>query len=459
MLTAPELSTSLAAMRATALSRLTATTLATLLVCAPLSPAWGFLGLFNKEKNQKAPSGSGELQAQEAAAAALLQDAQGASSGKATSIYDEVLKKYPFTNAAAEAAYAKALIVRQNGKLRDAFDAFQALVDRYRQSPRFADAIQQQYEIAEEAKGGKKQRTVLLVVSMKLGAGEVIELYKQVIDNAPYGKFAPLAQFSIAEIHQEEGEKSAAVNAYQAVVDNYPSSKEAAEAQFRIGAISNIAAQKTQDSQNLVATRDALQSYVATNPTGERSGEAAAMLAQVDEETAARSLEVGKFYEKQGKPKAAAIYYNEALKFGTAEASAEARERLAKVSAEFPDDVVDAKANPASDYTVPAAVDLKGRSDYAGPPAPELAKLSEKPKMRGDDPGFMPIPLQEPTLPTRPGTAPGAAPGSLLPPVTEKPLLLPVPPPPGTSAIPAQPAPPVPAPPAPEKPAEEKKSN
>jgi hypothetical protein len=33
---------------------LTATTFATLLVCAPLSPAWGFLGLFNKEKNQKA---------------------------------------------------------------------------------------------------------------------------------------------------------------------------------------------------------------------------------------------------------------------------------------------------------------------------------------------------------------------------------------------------------------------
>jgi len=104
------------------------------------------------------------------------------------------------------------------------------------------------------------------------------------------------------------------------------------------------------------------------------------------------------------------------------------------VSAEFPDEVVDAKANPGSDYTVPAAVDLKGRSDYAGPPAPELAKLSEKPKMRGEDPGFMPIPIQEPTLPTRPGTAPGASSGSLLPPVTEKPLLLPVPPPPSTSA-------------------------
>jgi len=55
------------------------------------------LDCFNKEKNQKAPSGAGELQAQEAAATALLQQAQGASAGKATSIYDEALKKYPFT--------------------------------------------------------------------------------------------------------------------------------------------------------------------------------------------------------------------------------------------------------------------------------------------------------------------------------------------------------------------------
>jgi len=98
------------------------------------------------------------------------------------------------------------LVVRQNGKLRDAFDAFQALVDRYRQSPRFADAIQQQYEIAEEAKSGKKQRTMLLVVSMKLGLVKRLSLqagHRQ----CSFWQVRSPAQFSIAEIHQEEGEK------------------------------------------------------------------------------------------------------------------------------------------------------------------------------------------------------------------------------------------------------------
>ena len=439
-------------MRPPALTSFATFSLVAVLLSATPSPALAFLDFFKKNGQQKAPSGS-ELQAQEAAAAGLLADAQAASSvGRSNDIYDQILKKYPFTNTAAEAAYGKALNMRQNAGLKDGFNAFQVLVTNYRQSARFSDAVQQQYEIAEEAKGGKKQRSVILL-PMKLGPNEVIGLYKQVITNAPFGKFAPLAQFSIAEIHQDQGEKAEAITAYQTVVDNYPSSKEAAEAQFRIGAISNIAAQKTEDSSNLIASRDALQTYVTTNPSGDRTSEARNLLNQIDVEEANRSLIIGKFYEKSGKPKAAAIYFNEALKYGTPEVSEEARTRLAAVSSANPEAVADVKkSDPGSDYTVPAAVDLRGRSDYAGPPAPELARLSQKPKMRKDNDSFTPIPMAEPALPTGPGSNNTPA-GSLLPPVGgDKPALLPVPPLPGKEGvgIPLQPEP-LPVPPAPEK--------
>lgn len=451
-------------MRSPALTSFATASLVAALLGSTPTPALAFLDFFKKNTQQKAPGGS-ELQAQEAAASALLAEAQSASSvGKSNDIYDQILKKYPFTNTAAEAAYGKALNMRQNASIKEAFNAFQVLVNNYRQSPRFSDAVQQQYEIAEEAKGGKKVRSVILV-PMKLGPNEVIGLYKQVISNAPFGKFAPLSQFSIAEIHQDQGEKAEAIAAYQAVVDNYPSSKEAAEAQFRIGAISNIAAKKTEDSSNLIASRDALKTYVTTNPSGDRASEAQNLLNQIDVDEANRSLIIGKFYEKSGKPKAAAIYYNEALKYGTPEVSEEARARLAEVSATNPEAVSDVKkANPSSDYTVPAAVDLKGRSDYAGPPAPELARLSQKPKMRKDGDSFAPIPLTEPTLPTGPGANNTPA-GSLLPPVGgDKPALLPVPAAPPVPplpnkdgvGIPLQPEP-IPAPPVP--PAPEKTSN
>jgi hypothetical protein len=181
------------------------------------------------------------------------------------------------------------------------------------------------------------------------------------------------------------------------------------------------------------------------------------MLQQVSSAEAEDSLQIAQFYEKQGKPKAAAIYYNEALKFGTSEASTQARERLAELARANPTEMADLKTAEAADYTVPAAVDLRNRDDYVGPPTPELAKLSQKPKMRADD-GFVPIPLTEPKLPMREGSG-QAAPGSLLPPAADpnKPLLLPVPPAPGAgpslldTAPPVPPAPTTPAAPEPEK--------
>lgn len=415
------------------------------------TPSFALLDFIFGKKDKVAPM-AGERDSQEASAAALLAEARMAHNagrtGKAQGLYQAIVKKYPFTPSASEASFQNALIIRHVGKMDDAFDAFQAFLKDYRESPRFDEAIEQQYELAEEAKGGKKQRGLLLL-PMKVQSSEVIGFYEKIIKNAPFGKYAPLAQFSIAEIEQDNKEKDKAVAAYQKVVENYPNTSQASESQFRIGSISNIAAQRSEDSSNLLAARDALRTYIAANPTGDRKEETQAILARVNTAEANQSLTVAKFYKRMGKTKAAAIYFNEALKFGSSEVSAEARTLLAELAATDPDGVADAKRGTGQDYTALASQNLKSRDEYVGPMAPDLARLSQKPKMRTGDDGFMPIPLQEPTLPLRPGaTTPGA--GSLLPtlPQTEKPALLPVPPSPTVPLIPsaggALPVPPAP---------------
>ena len=416
----------------------------------PASAIWPFSG----KKEKVAPMAS-EREVQESAAAAMLADAQDAhiagKTGRAQGYYQAIMKQYPFTKSAAEASFQNALIIRHVGKMDDAFDAFQDFIRIYPDSPRFSEAVEKQYEIAEEAKGGKKQRGLLLIPK-KMNSSDVIGFYEKIIKNAPFGKYAPLAQFSIAEIQQDMKEKDKAIAAYQKVVENYPNTSQAAEAQFRIGSISNIAAQRSEDASNLLAARDALRTYIASNPGGERKDETEQILRQVNTAEANQSLTVAKFYKRIGKTPAAAIYLNEALKFGSPEVSAEARTLLAELAAEDPDGVSKAKKGPGQDYTALTAENLKSRDDYVGPLAPELARLSQKPKMRTGDEGFMPIPLQEPTLPLRPGAAtPGA--GSLLPPVPEmeKPALLPVPPAPNRPMTPPVPVPgnnlPVPPPP------------
>ena len=417
-----------------------------------LTTASSALWPFSGKKDRVVPVDS-ERQTQEIAATAMMSEARQAEidgkTAKAKALYQAIVKKYPFTQIAAEASFQNAVIIRHTGKMDDAFNALQTFIQSFRDSPHFSEAIEKQYEIAEEAKGGKKQRGFLMM-KMKMNSSEVIKFYEKIIKNAPYGKYAALSQFSIAEVQQDLKEKDKAVAAYQKVVENYPNTPQAAEAQFRIGSISNIAAQRSEDASNLLAARDALRTYIATHPTGDRKQETEQILTQVNTAEANQSLTVAKFYRRMGKTKAAAIYLNEALKFGSPEVSAEARTLLAELAATDPDGVAGVKKGPGQDYTTLTAENLKARDDYVGPLAPDLARLSQKPKMRTGDDGFVPIPLNEPTLPLRPGaSSPG--PGSLLPPVqeTEKPALLPVPglpmaPKPGPGVVPAPPVPPAP---------------
>ena len=443
-------------MRDFAPPRLPAFLLASLTLSLLISPASAFLGMFGK-KDKQAPAAD-ERQIQETQAAAMLMEARSAQNdgraSKAQGIYQQIVKLFPFTVAASEASYANAVLVRQSSGLQTSFDSFQGFIDQYRSSARFEDAIQQQYEIAEIAKGGKKERTLLLI-SAKMGGDEVVAMYKSIIKNAPFGKLAPLCQFSIGEVYQDMGSKDQAVLAYQTVVDNYGRTKQASEAQFRIGSISSVAATRSEDKSNIVAARDALNTYMATNPTGERSTEAELGLRQINTVEATQSLTVGKFYMRMKKAKAAAIYFNEALKYGSPEASSEARTLLAELAAIDPDAVSEAKkGQPDQDYTVAGARNLKGSDDYIGPLRPELARLGQKPQMRAGDDAFMPIPLTEPKLPTnKSDMAPGA--GSLLPPVDqEKPALLPIPTTPTLGPIlPLQPPASLPIPPKPTAPA------
>lgn len=388
------------------------------------------------KKEETAVPTAAEQQAQEAAAQILLRDAKTAQStgnnSKAQSIYKDIVTRYRFTNTAATAQFEYATLLRAEDKLKAAYEAFQKFITDYRQSPLFNQAIEQQFLIAEEARAGKKQPTLLLI-PMKLDRSELIEFYRGIMRNSPYGKYAAPSQFAIGEIYQDDGDRPNAALAYQSVVENFPNTKLASEAQFRIGAISSAAAARTQDSQNLTATRDALETYRLAHPRGERLSEAETLLGKNTEALSIKAFEVGKFYETTGKPAAAAIYYNEVISLGDPNYAAKARERLSGLAAAHPEEMKNTPAMKEDNFIVPAAVKTKDLDDYAGPPAPVIAQMNRQSEMRVEDDNFKPIPLQEPDLPTRPVDQP--PPGMLLPPAAgELPVLPPLPPAPGMAA-------------------------
>lgn len=290
-----------------------------------------FKRLFS-EKQSNVPQGEERARMEAEADAKLAEAAAIAESGNqkaATKAYRKIVEDYPLAAAAPIAQFQIGDLLRQEGKLEDAFDELQKLVADYRQSPRFEAAVAAQFEIAEAAKAGQKIK--FAGIPLKVTTSRIIEMYETVLVNAPFGIMAPQASFSIAEINQDLGRHAEAIVGYQRVVDDYPKSAEARDAQFRIGQISNIIALRSEDVGSIREAQAAMQTFVLENPDAERSADAQAILGSLKKRDLGKDMEVARFYEKTGKLRAAAIYYRDISSLPDSEFRAEARERLANI--------------------------------------------------------------------------------------------------------------------------------
>jgi len=388
-----------------------------------------FLNKLFKKKDAEVPAA--DEQARIDAAASVLFD-KGASleaSGNtrgAVSAYQKLVDRYPLSASAAKSQYQIAELRLARGEIDDSFDAFQLLIENYRKSDQFGAALDRQFQIAEAAKSGEK--ITFVGIPMKLTSARIIEMYEAVIANAPFGANASKAQFSIAEIYQDLGNKDLSVGSYQKVVDNYPRSAQASDAQFRIGQINNITALRSRDVGSNREAQSAMQTFLIDNPDAERSDDARAILSSLQERDLKKDLDIARFYEKTGKPKAATIYYRGILRYPGSEYYPEARERLTALGEEVADPSVSADDGysvaegelaptggdgystvitpegievPTNASQVATANLVKARSNYAGPPAPDLGRLLKKaaPRLSGptevisveDDPGDLPV--------------------------------------------------------------------
>ena len=393
-----------------------------------------FVDLFEKDLGNVPPTAELRKQEDEARAklnAALELESRGRS-GKALDAHRDVVKKYPLTTAASMSQFKVGELRRAEGNSSKAFDAFQLFIENYKSSSAFTEAVRNQYEIAQAGQSGEVKGRVFGFVPRKVQNSELLEWYGKIITNAPYTDFAPLSQFAIAEIYVDQEKEAEAIRAYQALVDKWPRHPKAAEAQYRIGAIGKSAVEDgSQDLAKIRSARGAMEDVLVAYQDSERAAEAREALLQFDAVEAEKMLKVGKFYEKQKKYRSAAVYYRKvAANTGTPSAQ-EAQTRLDEILAKAPAantpaeptstaaptrptplrDLAGAASNAASNAAgnvasaasnvASAAGDaaakvrgpkplLKARSNYVGPPAPDLKIVDNRPKMR-TNPASLPI--------------------------------------------------------------------
>jgi tetratricopeptide (TPR) repeat protein len=377
------------------------------------TPASAIPNPFKKKKATVSVPASEELRANEIRAAdmyaAAQRDEAGGKRGAAMDAYRKIVEVYPYTSMAPAAQFRIGAGYEAEEKFVRAFEAYQELNDSYRQSPQFSEALERQFRIA--MMGRSERISSVFGIKKKLDYEKLVEMLQSVIDNAPQGPNAAEAQMEIAKVYEEEQLADQSITAYKKVADTYPRSPMAAEAAAKVGEgylekirdgsrdMSNVvrAAEATEEAQSLFPT--------ATIPDGT---DLSATSDAIGEAAAEASYKTGRFYEKKGNYRAAMIYYADVLKAPGSSHFEEVRDRVNEMSTRDPKILSSAKnlAVNAKELAVPAAVDVKSKPGYFGPPAP-VAKVAStkirKPQMRSGE--FMPIiPIEEPDLPNSPPT-------------------------------------------------------
>ena len=347
---------------------------AALAVGLTVSPcrADGFLGMFGKKEEKTVPAqeelNRREGEAQELRAKAAAAEARG-DAAKAAKLYLESAKEFPLVAGAADASFKAGELYESVGKAQKAFDAYQEFITGFKADKRFQTALDRQFALATACKDGQFSGK-LLGLSTGVSRSDTIAMFETIAGNAPRGRMAGKARIAVAELHQKAGDVAKAVASYQKVVDEMPGTPEASDAQFRIGQTYQAKAeQKSKDRTTATDAREAYEDYLLMNPSGSMAKDARGRIDSLSDKEAKETFEIAKFYERTGKPQAAAIYYREVLGYGDADLAEKSRQRLDALGAAG----ITAPTPPADDaWSVPEESRTKDRDDYAGPPVPDL---------------------------------------------------------------------------------------
>ncbi len=202
--------------------------------------------------------------------------------------------------------------------------------------------------------------------------------------NAPFSRFAPMAQFGIGQSFSYASDQKAAINAYQEVVDKYPTDPIAADALYQIGfAYLTLMREGSYDKSVAQNARESFEDFLASYPNHEKAAQAKENLASLGSVQTGGSLKIADYYFKQKQFRAAVVYYNDVIRQQpNSPDSQKAKTRLDTIRSKFGEKYFTDKApataangngavNPKvsnGDGRLPAQYETAKRPDYAGPP-------------------------------------------------------------------------------------------
>lgn len=225
--------------------------------------------------------------------------------------FRKLLKNYPRAVEAPDAQFYIGKVFEVEGDLMGAFKQYQKVVDRYPFSERSADIVQQQYDIAVNMLEGEQKRGMLKEIIAGSGPDyDVIEVFRTVIKNAPYGPLAAVSQYKIGLYLMEKGMYPEARDEFEKVINDYPTSEWVKPAQYQVAvADSKRSVAPEYDQRITAAAKEEFEDFLEVYPDAELSENAKNEIDRLKDKEAENNFVIAQFYEKQKQFDSAKIYY------------------------------------------------------------------------------------------------------------------------------------------------------
>jgi outer membrane protein assembly factor BamD len=241
--------------------------------------------------------------------------------------FQKLLKAYPKSFEASESQYYLGLIEEAQGKLYEAYKAYQKVIDKYPFSERIKEIVEREYKIAEEFMSGQERKVMGVVLPVE---NPSIEILNKVIENSTYGPLAPKAQYKLGLVLKGLLRYYEAEEAFNKVVSNYPDSEWVRPAQFQIASCRAALSRGPDYDQGAAEeAKEKFEDFLQEHPEAVLSKEAEKNIGQLKEKEAEGNYNIAVFYEKQKANDAAKIYYNDIItNYPQSNWAAKALERL-----------------------------------------------------------------------------------------------------------------------------------
>ncbi len=227
--------------------------------------------------------------------------------------YKKLLKAYPKAREAAQAQFNIGRVWEEMKKYYQAVESYQKVVERYPFSDLGPKVTERQYIIANLFLDGKA-RDARFASSLLGTEHNVVEVFRKVIKNDPYGPYAPASQYKIGLFYLEKQEYQSARDEFERTVNDYPDSKWAESARYQIAvadAKRSVGPQYDQKTTSIAL--EGFKDFVATNPESELSQAAKGEINRLRLKEAQNAYLVADFYGKRKQWDSAKIYFQDVI--------------------------------------------------------------------------------------------------------------------------------------------------